>query len=51
MLGLDDSKPAAGSDDDCDVLADHAVVGRILKEHAAPVGTELTISPVSDPHV
>jgi hypothetical protein len=27
------------SDDDYDVLADGAVVGRILKVHAAPVGT------------
>ena len=27
------------SDDDFDVLADGAVVGRILKVHAAPVGT------------
>jgi hypothetical protein len=27
------------SDDDYDVLADRAVVGRIFKVHAAPVGT------------
>jgi len=29
----------AWNDDDFDVLADGAVVGRILKVHAAPVGT------------
>jgi len=27
------------NDDDCDVLADGAVVGRIMKAAAAPVGT------------
>jgi hypothetical protein len=34
------SRPSGESnEDDYDVLADGAVVGRILKVHAAPVGT------------
>jgi hypothetical protein len=31
--------PGQWNDDDFDVLADGVVVGRILKVHAAPVGT------------
>jgi hypothetical protein len=34
------SRAGAQGDDDYDVLADSEVVGRILKVHAAPVGTQ-----------
>jgi hypothetical protein len=36
--GLSDAAPGEWNDDDFDVLADGAVVGRIMKAAAAPVG-------------
>jgi hypothetical protein len=36
---LDEPISGEWNDDDFDVLAEGAVVGRILKVHAAPVGT------------